>query len=168
MDLSAQHGGHCQKDRRRPDQPFHHLRHIWNAEPTSHHDPRSYDHYRHSDAEPGAEAGDVLVELGGDPGLVVVRGDQSLRILRAIGVDTDEPIEMGLFDGVLDEVRIENPAAPLAGVAQDRPAEGPGQVVAVEALDVRGSVAVVDVQIDRCPKASPTAPAGESDAYNTR
>ena len=29
-----------------------------------------------------------------------------------------EPLELGLFEGVLDEVRIENPAAPSAGVAQ--------------------------------------------------
>jgi len=35
-----------------------------------------------------------------------------------VAVPSRERLELGLFEGVLDEVRIENPAAPTAGVAQ--------------------------------------------------
>jgi hypothetical protein len=47
-----------------------------------------------------------------------VDGQRTSAPRSGVPVSSDEPLELGLFEGVLDEVRIENPAAPSAGVAQ--------------------------------------------------
>jgi len=47
-----------------------------------------------------------------------VDGDRVSTPRSGIVVPSREPLELGLFEGVLDEVRIENPTAPPSGVAQ--------------------------------------------------
>jgi hypothetical protein len=47
-----------------------------------------------------------------------VDGDRASVARSGVPAPSSEPLELGLFAGVLDEVRIENPAAPPAGVAQ--------------------------------------------------
>ena len=49
-----------------------------------------------------------------------VNGERTSRARSGAPVASHEPLELGLFDGVLDEVRIENPAARFSGVAQWR------------------------------------------------
>ena len=49
-----------------------------------------------------------------------VNGERTSTRRSGVPVPASEPLELGLFEGVLDEVRIENPAAPSAGVAQWR------------------------------------------------
>jgi hypothetical protein len=47
-----------------------------------------------------------------------VDGQRTSMRRAGVPVPSDEPLQLGLFDGVLDELRIENPAAPPAGVAE--------------------------------------------------
>jgi hypothetical protein len=47
-----------------------------------------------------------------------VNGQRVSAPRAGIPVPSGEPLQLGLFEGLLDEVRIENPAAPSAGVAQ--------------------------------------------------
>ncbi len=47
-----------------------------------------------------------------------VNGERTSRPRAGTPLESREPLEMGLFEGVLDEVRIENPAARPSGVAQ--------------------------------------------------
>ncbi|MCY3018920.1 MAG: right-handed parallel beta-helix repeat-containing protein [Planctomycetota bacterium] len=47
-----------------------------------------------------------------------VNGERASTPRSGIPVPSGEPLELGHFEGVLDEVRIENPAAPPSGVAQ--------------------------------------------------
>jgi len=47
-----------------------------------------------------------------------VDGERSSMKRSGMPTPSNEPLELGLFKGVLDEVRIENPAAPFSGVAQ--------------------------------------------------
>ena len=47
-----------------------------------------------------------------------VNGERTSTRRSGVPTPSGEPLELGPFDGVLDEVRIENPAAPPAGVAQ--------------------------------------------------
>jgi hypothetical protein len=47
-----------------------------------------------------------------------VNGQRASARRSGVPVPSGEPLELGLFEGVLDEVRIENPAAPPSGVAQ--------------------------------------------------
>lgn len=49
---------------------------------------------------------------------IEVNGERSSTRRAGVPTTSSEPLELGLFDGVLDEVRIENPAAPPSGVAQ--------------------------------------------------
>ncbi|HEY3319573.1 MAG TPA: LamG-like jellyroll fold domain-containing protein [Planctomycetota bacterium] len=47
-----------------------------------------------------------------------VNGERTSTPRPGFSAPSAEPLELGLFEGVLDEVRIENPAAPPAGVAR--------------------------------------------------
>ncbi len=47
-----------------------------------------------------------------------VNGDRVSAKRSGVPLPASEPLELGLFEGVLDEVRIENPNAPPVGVAQ--------------------------------------------------
>lgn len=47
-----------------------------------------------------------------------VNGQRTSKPRVGAAVPSNEPVELGQFDGILDEVRIENPSAPAAGVAQ--------------------------------------------------
>ena len=47
-----------------------------------------------------------------------VDGERASARRSGVPLPSGEPLELGLFEGVLDEVRIENPAARSAGVAQ--------------------------------------------------
>jgi hypothetical protein len=60
------------------------------------------------------------VVAGWDGKEIWIDVDGQRTSVRRSGVPTPsgEPLELGLFEGVLDDVRIENPAAPAAGVAQ--------------------------------------------------
>jgi hypothetical protein len=49
---------------------------------------------------------------------IEVNGQRTSTRRAGVPTPSNEPLELGLFEGVLDEVRIENPAAPAAGVAQ--------------------------------------------------
>jgi hypothetical protein len=49
---------------------------------------------------------------------IEVNGERTSKARTGKPVPSHEPLELGLFDGVLDDVRIENPAARFAGVAQ--------------------------------------------------
>lgn len=49
---------------------------------------------------------------------IEVNGERASARRSGVPVPSGEPLELGLFEGVLDEVRIENPAAPPSGVAQ--------------------------------------------------
>lgn len=49
---------------------------------------------------------------------IEVNGERTSTRRAGTPMPSGEPLELGLFEGVLDELRIENPAAPPAGVAQ--------------------------------------------------
>lgn len=49
---------------------------------------------------------------------IEVNGERATMRRSGAVTPSGEPLELGLFDGVLDELRIENPTAPAAGVAQ--------------------------------------------------
>ena len=49
-----------------------------------------------------------------------VDGERASRPRTGVSTSSQEPLELGQFDGVLDEVRIENPNAKFTGVAQWR------------------------------------------------
>jgi len=49
-----------------------------------------------------------------------VNGERHSKPRSGVPVASREPLELGLFEGVLDEVRIENPGAPYSAVAQWR------------------------------------------------
>ncbi|MHB8897737.1 MAG: LamG-like jellyroll fold domain-containing protein, partial [Thermoguttaceae bacterium] len=57
----------------------------------------------------GWDGNEIWLEVNGDRTSMRRTGTPSPSV---------EPLELGLFDGVLDDVRIENPSAPTSGVAQ--------------------------------------------------
>ena len=68
-------------------------------------------------AEPGVWY-HLLAGWDGKEIWIDVNGTRASARRSGVPVPSGEPLEMGLFEGVLDEVRIENPAAPFSGVAQ--------------------------------------------------